>query len=783
MASAIRNVLVRIGADIAAYQKSMQEASKTAKDTEQSLNGLSDVGRGLANIGDMIGKSLILEKIGEIATAVKDVVTDLQDYTSEISAMSNRTGISAQKLQELRYASSQMGFNFDTLTSSVSMFTNKLRGVDSESGDAYKVMTDLGVSMKDAAGKTRDTGDIYMEVIGKLGDMSNTTDRNIKATALFGRSWIEVAPLLNAGSEKIKYLSDRAEELGLVMSDTDLNATKAYTRAMKETQQQIDAVWRTIAVEFLPVLTQQLIPWIKGVVIPALKWFAEGVGKLAEAFQKLDSKTQTALFVGGAIATAVGPAILAIGLFIAAIGAIGAPAMLVGLAVAGIIGVLTWLASTTDLVNLDVGKALGDIGKGFSDTFAKISDSVKIASGALGDFSKALGVSGSAADTNLTILGALWDVLGSIIGVLVALVSYYPVLLTATLNLWTGVLESCISFGNSMTAVFMDVANGVVDLVNAEIDGINALIDGAKSAWNTVGNWFTDMANGLKQTSNAVFGTTFEMGVKTTVTGGDLIPKITKPYADSKYYYDEARKHSDNASKAFEDFGNNVVKSGDTVLDSYTAFMAKWQKAFTERKAKGDAGSNPPTNEPSSNPPDSLNGDATKTAKEFAKTMEDVTKAIKSQSEQYEKFVNVFDKVSRQGTGSGESLMRRLKKQAEEMQKWEIGLDTLQEKLGSGNEGLMEELRKMGPSYQRQITGLAKLTPEKLAEYAGYYNIKQSIGLKEAVATVKHEHSGTITLQNATPEEMQQIALIVASDMEKDLDRYSVNPAATMLTK
>ena len=175
---------------------------------------------------------------------------------------------------------------------------------------------------------------------------------------------------------------------------------------------------------------------------------------------------------------------------------------------------------------------------------------------------------------------------------------------------------------------------------------------------------------------------------------------------------------------------------------------------------------------------------AAKGAASFATKFREVGKELHTQTMNFANFIGLFDRVERKGPSSGEALLRRLQTQTKEMVKWQASMQTLQTRIGADNPELMDQLRKMGPTAQRQITGLSKLSDAKLGEYTRLFGQKASIGFQEAKAVVKYEHSGVILVKGVnTKDQLQEIAEIVAADMERDLNRQSLYGGAGKLVK
>jgi TP901 family phage tail tape measure protein len=250
------------------------------------------------------------------------LANDSAVYADTLGVMSEKTGMSLKSLQEMQFVTNQLDIDFSTIQDSMAQFTNKLKGVEKDSGDSAKAMKALGISMEDSGGKTKPISDIYSEVINKLSGMKNESDRNILASSLFGKSWQNIAPMLEAGSAEIERLKKQAHDLGLVLSDESIEKARAFGDQMDALKMQFKVAGAEIGTSFMPILTDTLIPFIQNSVIPAIKSFAEHITGLINWFKKLSPESQRLIGYIIGIAIAIGPALIAFGSLSGAIGKI-----------------------------------------------------------------------------------------------------------------------------------------------------------------------------------------------------------------------------------------------------------------------------------------------------------------------------------------------------------------------------------------------------------------------------------------------------------------------------
>ena len=162
----------------------------------------------------------------------------------------------------------------------------ELTGVDEDGNATSEEFQKLGISLTDASGNMRSTEDVMNEAIMKLADMEEGAERTMIASKLFGRSAVEMAPLLNSGSEAIAQMKQEAHDLGLVMSDDDVKAGAQLNDTLTNLKQSFGAIITRLGNSLMPLVKKladgliKMMPKIQAMfdkVMPLILDFAEQV--------------------------------------------------------------------------------------------------------------------------------------------------------------------------------------------------------------------------------------------------------------------------------------------------------------------------------------------------------------------------------------------------------------------------------------------------------------------------------------------------------------------------
>lgn len=184
--------------------------------TQRAVGGL------LRAAGPLLGISGVVSGAG-LALLVRESLSAAE----AVQDLADRAGVSAEFLQEMRYAASQSGAETRDFDDSISrlnrrlgLFQQHLASGTGEAGPAAQAFRALGLEGRIASGELADAESVFREVVRALSDMESESRRSALASQLFGEdSGPRLASMLARGEEGISSLTARARELGLVLTD------------------------------------------------------------------------------------------------------------------------------------------------------------------------------------------------------------------------------------------------------------------------------------------------------------------------------------------------------------------------------------------------------------------------------------------------------------------------------------------------------------------------------------------------------------------------------------
>lgn len=276
--NAIDDNVAALEAAQAPTEVAIEETETLAEKTEKLEANSGKLGDTVANMADKIG--IVLPEnakkatdalnlvdastIALVGTSVK-LVKGLMDCSvaaaknaDSLITLSSQTGLSVERLQELQYASELVDVSIDQIADALKSMIGTMKDATSGTGDAAEAYKRLGVRVTDAQGNLRDSNEVFEEIIRRLSEVKNPTERAALAMKIFGEEAGRLNPLIEDGGKKLKQLSKEAHDMGYVMSDETVSSLGALDDAMQRFDKTSEAVKNQMALALLPVLTSVL---------------------------------------------------------------------------------------------------------------------------------------------------------------------------------------------------------------------------------------------------------------------------------------------------------------------------------------------------------------------------------------------------------------------------------------------------------------------------------------------------------------------------------------------
>ena len=269
---------------------------------------LAAVGNKVKEVGGKIeglGKALapVSTAAAGLGTALLGAGYSAVKTADELETLSKQTGISTDELQKMRYASDLVDVSVESITGAFTKLKKSMTGNDA-------TWKKLGVAVKNADGSMRNANDVFYDTLKALSEVTNETERDQLAMAVFGKSADQLAGIIDDGGKALKEYGDEAEELGLILSGETLDS-------LNETADTIDRVKGQMSAS----VTELGASLAEGLA-PAVETVAGAISKVAEFIRSLTpEQAKLILTITGVIAV-IAPLLIGIGKIVVLVGQI-----------------------------------------------------------------------------------------------------------------------------------------------------------------------------------------------------------------------------------------------------------------------------------------------------------------------------------------------------------------------------------------------------------------------------------------------------------------------------
>lgn len=232
-------------------------------DNKDANNNIEDTDKKAQGVGGTLLKGIgTAAKWGAgIATAAASGVTALAglviktaDAAGEIDDAAQRAGVTAEEFQKFAYAAKLSGLESSALEKAMVKQQKAFADAREGSKTASEAYQRLGIDINNIGSSS----EAFDAVITKLADMEDETTRNALANDIFGKSYADLAPLLNQGSEGIAALKNEAVELGAVMSNDAVAAGANLGDTIDKLKAGFGGLVNQLGVALMPILQSVL---------------------------------------------------------------------------------------------------------------------------------------------------------------------------------------------------------------------------------------------------------------------------------------------------------------------------------------------------------------------------------------------------------------------------------------------------------------------------------------------------------------------------------------------
>ena len=235
-----------------------QLSIKLSADTAQAI---SDIGKAATRInrqfqsisrglGTLTAGFLTLGGVAGIGAFVKRTL-DAQD---ELSKLSQKITVSVETLAGLRHAADLAGVSGEALTKGFKTLSSQMFDSSMGLAESKRNFAALGVQVQNTDGTLKDTQAVMLAVADKFAGMSDGAAKSALAVKLFGKTGLDMIPMLNEGSAAIASMIAEGQRLNPVTAESAKQA-EIFNDNMTRLGKSVSAVGINILNDLLPSLS------------------------------------------------------------------------------------------------------------------------------------------------------------------------------------------------------------------------------------------------------------------------------------------------------------------------------------------------------------------------------------------------------------------------------------------------------------------------------------------------------------------------------------------------
>lgn len=224
--------------------KKMEPAGKSGADGIEAMSTSAKVA--VASLGAASGVGLVWA-IGNLVSHVKEGVDNVRTLGEQFVNLSQRTGVSIEKLGGLQLAAATSGLSMESMATGLQQLNRHIDAAGKGSGPAADAFARIGVSIRDSNGEIKSSDEIFRMVADRFSKLEDGAGKTSVAMELFGRAGAQMIPLLNEGAAGLAKLEEEARKAGIVLDKDTAEAANKLNANLEVLSAYGKGFWMQVA--------------------------------------------------------------------------------------------------------------------------------------------------------------------------------------------------------------------------------------------------------------------------------------------------------------------------------------------------------------------------------------------------------------------------------------------------------------------------------------------------------------------------------------------------------
>lgn len=270
MADTLETLVVKLEADMRGLKKGLErgtrdvrrETGKMQKPLQKFTRQMDAEFKSLSAAAGRFGGALgalgpvgagVAVSLGSFALAVREInqlSREAIDNFSNLANNADKLGVSVETLQELRFASEQVGVSSKTLDLAFQRFTRRLGEAAQGGGELKGILEQYNIAVRNADGTTRRATDVMDDLAEAVQGAESEQEQLRIAFKAFDSEGAALVNLLRQGEEGLDAYADAAHNAGLIIDQQLVEKSRAAGDEINRLEQEQQALRNKIGAQF-----------------------------------------------------------------------------------------------------------------------------------------------------------------------------------------------------------------------------------------------------------------------------------------------------------------------------------------------------------------------------------------------------------------------------------------------------------------------------------------------------------------------------------------------------
>lgn len=214
--------------------------ARLEQDMKAARRSVDGAMKSIQNAANLAMKSLAALGVGFGTMQLTTFIRSAINAGDEMSKMSQKTGVAVEKLAGIQLAFRQGGSNATEMQAAIAKLVVAMKTQNA-------AFLSLNITSTDTFGALSQVSDRFQS-------MPDGARKSALAYELFGRSGLQLIPILNAGSEGLQGYIDLSEKLGLVVGSNTAKQFEIFNDTLDTVGAAMDGIANQAAIALIPTL-------------------------------------------------------------------------------------------------------------------------------------------------------------------------------------------------------------------------------------------------------------------------------------------------------------------------------------------------------------------------------------------------------------------------------------------------------------------------------------------------------------------------------------------------